>query len=141
MFNLFICASQNESHLSSVCFSPSYCLIAEGLAKAHSAGIVHRDLKPANLMVTRDGYVKILDFGLAKLLPEAVDLGSEETTITKDLTRGGAIVGTVGYMSPEQASGLTVNHLSDQFSFGLILYDIIASHSVIINIYKEMSIF
>ena len=97
--------------------------IAEGLAKAHSAGIIHRDLKPENLMVTSDGYVKILDFGLAKLLPEAVDFGSEEITITKELTRAGVILGTVGYMSPEQASGRPLDHRSDQFSFGSILYE------------------
>jgi TolB-like protein/Tfp pilus assembly protein PilF/predicted Ser/Thr protein kinase len=97
--------------------------IAEGLAKAHSAGIVHRDLKPENLMVTSDGYVKILDFGLAKLLPEAVDYGSEETTITKELTRAGVILGTIGYMSPEQASGRPIDPRSDQFSLGSILYE------------------
>ena len=97
--------------------------IAEGLAKAHSAGIIHRDLKPENLMVTSDGYVKILDFGLAKLLPEAVDFGSEEITISKELTRAGVILGTVGYMSPEQASGRPLDHRSDQFSFGSILYE------------------
>jgi TolB-like protein/Tfp pilus assembly protein PilF len=97
--------------------------IAEGLAKAHTAGIVHRDLKPENLMVTSDGYVKILDFGLAKLLPEAVDYGSEKTTVTKELTRAGVILGTIGYMSPEQASGRPLDHRSDQFSFGAILYE------------------
>ncbi len=97
--------------------------IAEGLAKAHSAGIVHRDLKPENLMVTSDGYVKILDFGLAKLLPQAVDYGSEDSTLTKELTRAGVILGTVGYMSPEQASGRSVDHRSDQFSLGSILYE------------------
>ncbi len=97
--------------------------IAEGLAKAHSAGIIHRDLKPENLMVTSDGYVKILDFGLAKLLPEAVDFGSEEITVSKELTRAGVILGTVGYMSPEQASGRPLDHRSDQFSFGSILYE------------------
>jgi serine/threonine protein kinase/tetratricopeptide (TPR) repeat protein len=99
--------------------------IAEGLAKAHSAGIVHRDLKPENLMVSSDGYVKILDFGLAKLLPEAVNYGSEDTTITKELTRAGVILGTIGYMSPEQASGRPLDHRSDQFSFGSILYEMV----------------
>ncbi len=94
--------------------------IAEGLAKAHAAGITHRDLKPENVMVTTDGYVKILDFGLAKLRPSS-ESDSEAVTATRE----GTIMGTVGYMSPEQAKGQSVDHRSDQFSFGAILYEMI----------------
>lgn len=97
--------------------------IAEGLLKAHSAGIIHRDLKPDNLLVSRDGYVKILDFGLAKLLPEPSGLDSEMATREKIETREGVVVGTVQYMSPEQARGHPVDFRSDQFSFGSILYE------------------
>jgi serine/threonine protein kinase/tetratricopeptide (TPR) repeat protein len=101
--------------------------IAEGLAKAHAAGIVHRDLKPENLMITPDGYVKILDFGLAKLyFPDPAETNAnnpEATTALKALTMSGMIVGTVGYMSPEQASGRSVDLRSDQFVFGVILYE------------------
>jgi len=98
--------------------------IAEGLAKAHGAGIVHRDLKPENVMVSKDGFVKILDFGLAKLVePESGD-HSAMPTLAKPETHPGVVMGTVGYMSPEQASGEPVDFRSDQFSFGSILYEV-----------------
>jgi TolB-like protein/Tfp pilus assembly protein PilF/predicted Ser/Thr protein kinase len=96
--------------------------IAEGLSKAHAAGIVHRDLKPENLMVTEDGLVKILDFGLAKLAPQGSDVDSEMATETR-ATRQGVFLGTVPYMSPEQAASQGLDHRSDQFSFGSILYE------------------
>jgi eukaryotic-like serine/threonine-protein kinase len=95
---------------------------ADGLAKAHSAGIVHRDLKPENLMVSKDGVVKILDFGLAKPVLAEAKGGSALVTMAEE-TRPGTVLGTVGYMSPEQASGRTLDFRSDQFSFGSILYE------------------
>ena len=96
--------------------------MADGLAKAHAARIVHRDLKPANIMVTTDGFVKILDFGVAKLIPEPAEVSSERTTVSRR-TGEGSIVGTVPYMSPEQAAGRPVGYRSDQFAFGSILYE------------------
>jgi Tol biopolymer transport system component len=102
--------------------------IADGLASAHEAGIVHRDLKPENLMVSHDGFGKILDFGLAKLLadPDSRAGGHPPvTTITAHGTHPGTTMGTVGYMSPEQASGSVADHRSDQFSFGLVLYEML----------------
>ncbi len=96
---------------------------AEGLAKAHGAGIVHRDLKPENLMVSRDGFVKILDFGLAKLAESDAHEGSTIQTAAGSPTEPGTVLGTAGYMSPEQAAGRPVDFHSDQFALGSILYE------------------
>jgi serine/threonine protein kinase/dipeptidyl aminopeptidase/acylaminoacyl peptidase len=96
--------------------------IADGLAKAHAAGIVHRDLKPENVIVSRDGVVKILDFGLAKLLPSDTVAPGDSATAVQE-TQAGTVLGTVGYMSPEQASGKAVDFRSDQFSLGSIFYE------------------
>src|SRR4030095_8204814 len=98
--------------------------VADGLAKAHGAGIVHRDLKPENLMSTRDGLAKILDFGLAKLVDPAPEGGGLQAMNAAQGTEPGAILGTVCYMSPDQASGLALDFPSDQFSYGAILYEL-----------------
>ncbi|HYC60205.1 MAG TPA: protein kinase [Thermoanaerobaculia bacterium] len=96
--------------------------IAEGLAKAHEADIIHRDLKPDNIMVTSDGYAKILDFGLAKLADRPAS-ESDETTQVMATTAPGLLVGTPNYMSPEQLSGADVDHRSDMFAFGAVAYE------------------
>jgi dipeptidyl aminopeptidase/acylaminoacyl peptidase len=98
--------------------------IARGLAAAHDKGIVHRDLKPENVFVTNDGRVKILDFGLAKLTQ--AESGASESPTEVRATDAGAVLGTAGYMSPEQVRAQPVDHRSDIFSFGAVLYEMLA---------------
>src|SRR5262245_8167145 len=100
--------------------------IASGLAAVHSKGIVHRDLKPGNLFITNDGRVKILDFGLAKLKPPQVDAVDMDAPTQKKITNPGTVLGTVGYMSPEQVRGQETDHRADIFSFGVILYEMLS---------------
>jgi serine/threonine protein kinase len=98
--------------------------IADALACAHQAGIIHRDIKPENILIARQGYAKLADFGLAKLLE--AQTGSDEGTRTAVATRAGAILGSVPYMSPEQATGMPVDARTDVFSLGTVLYELLA---------------
>jgi serine/threonine protein kinase/tetratricopeptide (TPR) repeat protein len=102
--------------------------VAEGLAKAHEEGIVHRDLKPANIMVTEDGHTKIIDFGLAKLIEPFSSESSDVETVTRGGTDPGKVMGTVSYMSPEQARGQAIDHRSDIFTFGILLHEMLTGH-------------
>ncbi len=111
-----------------------YCVqIADALAKAHASGIIHRDLKPGNIMITEDGLVKVLDFGLAKFDAFAASKdgeGADNDTAVKEftLTQPGMITGTVAYMSPEQARGERVDARSDIFSFGIVMFEALSRH-------------
>jgi len=112
--------------------------VVEGLSKAHAAGIVHRDLKPDNIMVTRDGHVKILDFGIAKLIEAQILSGTSseiDTAIIPQHSQPGMVLGTVGYMSPEQARGRTndIDRRSDIFSFGCILFEAATGHKAFVG--------
>jgi serine/threonine protein kinase len=100
--------------------------MARGLGAAHDAGIFHRDLKPENLFVIKDGQVKILDFGLAKLDPARASSGDGSTVTLKQLTSPGQMLGTVGYMSPGQVRGEVADARSDIFAFGVILHEMLA---------------
>src|SRR5688500_13024944 len=103
--------------------------MARGLAAAHEKGIIHRDIKPDNVFLTNDDRIKILDFGLAKLVQPATDEVAQTDIATRKVhTNPGTVMGTAGYMSPEQVRGRPTDHRSDIFSFGAVLYELVSGH-------------
>src|SRR4029453_2697182 len=103
--------------------------ITGALAAAHAAGIIHRDIKPENIMVRRDGYIKVLDFGLAKLSePEGTTTDPEAPTKAMINTREGTVIGTANYMSPEQTKGMHLDARTDLWSLGAVLYEMVTGH-------------
>ena len=102
--------------------------IADALEAAHEKGVVHRDLKPANVKITPEGQVKVLDFGLAKVMETEAASGSvaNSPTLSMMATQAGLILGTAAYMSPEQAKGFPADHRSDIFSFGTVLFEMLS---------------
>jgi serine/threonine protein kinase len=102
--------------------------VADGLATAHEANILHRDIKPANILVMKSGYAKLADFGLAKLAEESPRPTDATKSLTAQYTRPGMVVGTIAYMSPEQAQGRAIDARSDICCFGVVLYELLAAH-------------
>lgn len=124
---------QTLNHLVGTGLVPEIALniaaqVSSALSAAHEEGIIHRDIKPENIMVRRDGYVKVLDFGLAKLSQTQIKSGSEDTTRASLRTRPGMVMGTVAHMSPEQARGLDVDARTDIWSLGAVIYEMLTGH-------------